>query len=687
MTQEIKEKRPKGETDLCRNRLLKYCKGQGLDLGCGNIKIKLEAIGIDLLSPYADMRLDARLMPYYENEHFDFIYSSHLLEEIQDTESTLREWLRIIKKGGYIILYQADRDYYYPLDDPRCNQKHIHHFIWEDLWEIFKKIEGVELIHHARYGREPYNEWSFELVVQKDGIKKDIINNDEGISILIPTLKRPKNIETFTKSVNETTLESDKVEIVFGIHEDDPASKDKIEELKSKVKINIRYEYIKRYEDNRIHLSFLWNQLYEKAKYPIVGYFGDDVLFHTKDWDKEIRDEFAKDKALMVCCNDVHIQKGKAATLFFTHKIVHDKFGFYLPMKFRRWYADTYWDVIFRNADKYHYREDIVTEHLHPDVFEERKDDVYKAMEAFKAADKKIWMSDENKEELKKAIDELKTFKSTEIKKISINKIFHLFWAGDHLSYLRFLTFKTCRLHHPDAKIILHHSPSYISHTNWPREKQDYQSDMGKNYFDSLKDIGIEIQIVDKFKDFAPVYQADFLRWEILKNQGGIYLDTDQIILKNFEPLLNCEMFYSAYALDAGIMYYPIGVLGSIKNHWLSVEMIKKLNAAYNPNVYQSIGPDLFRSFMNETEIVNKVENDSTIINYPQTYFYPAPEPDKYCEKMFAGESNHKLVDSYALHWFGGYQPSHIFNSKFTEEFAKTSNDLISIQLRNMGAL
>jgi len=402
------DNKPRGETDLCRNRLLKYCRGQGLDLGCGNVKIKSEAIGIDLLSPFADMKVDARLMPFYEDELFDYIFSSHLLEEIQDTEATLREWLRILKKGGHIVLYQADQDYYHPLDDPRCNQKHIHHFTWKELWEIFENIGGIELIHHARYSEDPYKEWSFELVIQKKGHEKEAINGNEGISILIPTLNRPQNIENFTTSVDKNTSEPDKVEIVFGIHKEDKLSAEKIEEIKDKVKITVRPVFITRYKDNRIHLSHLWNQIYEKAKYPIVGYFGDDVLFHTEGWDQEIRDEFKKDKTVMVCCNDVHIQKGKAATLFFTHKTVHDKFGFYLPMKFRRWYADTYWDVIFRNAGKYHYREDIVTEHLHPDVFKENKDSVYKAMETFKAADKKIWMSEENKKELYKHIEALK---------------------------------------------------------------------------------------------------------------------------------------------------------------------------------------------------------------------------------------------------------------------------------------
>jgi len=159
--------RPRGETDLCRGRLLKYCKGQGLDLGCGNVKIKPDAIAIDLYSPIADMNRDARDLSYYKNDFFDYVYSSHLLEEIENTEATVREWLRVIKPGGYLVLYQADKDLYYPMGDPQCNRAHKHHFGWEDLWAIIEKIGGVELEHHARYAEEPYKEWSFELVVRK----------------------------------------------------------------------------------------------------------------------------------------------------------------------------------------------------------------------------------------------------------------------------------------------------------------------------------------------------------------------------------------------------------------------------------------------------------------------------------------------------------------------------------------
>jgi predicted SAM-dependent methyltransferase len=401
--------KPKGETDHCRNRLLKYCKGQGLDLGCGLSKIRPNAIGIDLLSPMADMNIDARLLPCYPNEHFDYIYSSHLLEEIEDTESTLREWIRLIKEGGHIILYQADKDHYYPMGDPRCNQSHKHHFDWEILWAIFQKIGGMELVHHAGYFEEPHNEWSFELVVRKEGKQQIESEMHEGISILVPTLNRPKNIEDFSESIDKTTTDPSNVEIVFGIHEDDPTSKEKIEEINPKLKIDVRYEFIKRHDDGKVHLAFLWNQLYKKAKHPIVGYFGDDVLSHTPGWDIEVKREFAEEKNILVACNDVHVQKGKNATLFFTHKSFHDEIGFYLNPKFRRWYTDTFWDVVFKNAGKLHFREDLVMEHLHPDIFKERLDETYKAMESHKGDDREIWLSKENRDEVKKYIEFLKS--------------------------------------------------------------------------------------------------------------------------------------------------------------------------------------------------------------------------------------------------------------------------------------
>jgi SAM-dependent methyltransferase len=354
------------------------------------------------------MNCDAQLLDQYPDGLFDYIFSSHLLEEIEDTESTLREWLRVLKQNGNLVFYQADKERYYPLGSPQCNSRHKHHFLWEELWEILKRIGGVKLVHHSRNIGE---EWSFELVVKKTDEEKEQPMTGEGISILLPTLNRPDSMGVFAMAVDQTTKFPENVEIIFGVHEEDTASIQKATELKDRCKISIRYEIIKRFPDGKINLSFLWNQVYVKALHPILGYFSDDVVFHTPGWDEEVRREFAKDKTILVCCNDVHIQRGRVATLFFTHKCVHEKFGIYMNDRFRRWYDDTYWDLIYRGAGKLHYREDLIMEHLHPTKFPEKTDQVYKNMEIFKDEDSRIFFSPEIQEEIRRRAEELKNFK------------------------------------------------------------------------------------------------------------------------------------------------------------------------------------------------------------------------------------------------------------------------------------
>jgi len=374
------------------------------------------------------MRKDARKLDYYPAEHFNYVYSSHLLEEIQDTEPTLKEWVRVLKPGGYLVLYQILESRYFPIGHPNCNGLHKHHFTWESLWAMLEKMD-MELVLHDDHPET--KEWSFELVVRKNGAKSGQIGPNpatvsvsqehpaelparRGISILVPTLNRPVSMHKFALAVDSVTTVTDDVEIIYGVHEEDKTSIEKGRELGDSCKVKVRIEIISRYPDGKVHLSHLWNQLYPLATYDILGFFGDDVLFKTPGWDLEVRKEFEKDPSVLVSCNDVHIQKGRSATLFFTHKSVHDKVGFYLPPSFRRWYMDAFWDTVYRNAGKLHYREDIVTEHIHPDVFPEKMDDTYRALGGhtapggLKEEDKAHWLSEENRAELRKCIDLLK---------------------------------------------------------------------------------------------------------------------------------------------------------------------------------------------------------------------------------------------------------------------------------------
>ncbi len=47
-----------------------------------------------------------------EDKSYDFVYSSHTLEHMQDPAVALRQWWRVVTDGGFLILYIPDRDLY-----------------------------------------------------------------------------------------------------------------------------------------------------------------------------------------------------------------------------------------------------------------------------------------------------------------------------------------------------------------------------------------------------------------------------------------------------------------------------------------------------------------------------------------------------------------------------------------------
>jgi len=260
---------------------------------------------------------------------------------------------------------------------------------------------------------------------------------------------------------------------------------------------------------------------------------------------------------------------------------------------------------------------------------------------------------------------------------------FGLFWAGDTLSYLRYLTFKTLRHHHPSAKIQLYLIKEYNkSIHNWGVESQDFEKKLeSKNYLDELDKIGVEIINVKYIgsPDFCAILQSDLFRWIWMKEEGGIYLDTDQLILKSFDTLpLDNEFIYCRYNEMQCGDYYPIGVLGLEKGSEIATTAIGCVTKAYRPNIYNSSGPIAMHYIM-------KRVNLNRAFNAPSNYFYPI-NSSALVNYIYDGQF-YPSSESFALHLFGGHHLTQKFNEKYTEEMSKTSNDTVSKIIREQGII
>ena len=70
----------------------------------------MKIIGVDLRKTESvDVVADARMLPF-KNETFDYVYSSHVIEHFSHREvsKVLREWIRVLKKGGIIEIRCPD---------------------------------------------------------------------------------------------------------------------------------------------------------------------------------------------------------------------------------------------------------------------------------------------------------------------------------------------------------------------------------------------------------------------------------------------------------------------------------------------------------------------------------------------------------------------------------------------------
>lgn len=259
---------------------------------------------------------------------------------------------------------------------------------------------------------------------------------------------------------------------------------------------------------------------------------------------------------------------------------------------------------------------------------------------------------------------------------------FGLFWSGAPLSYLRYLTFKTLRYFHPRSRIQLFISRKYKKcedKSGLPNQEFINPAMIKKDYLPMLSALNVEVEKLNIFPESYPFQQADMYRWTWLRHNGGIYLDPDQIILRPFDslPLKKYGFMYSSYKVKSQFAlngeFSPIGVLGAERNNHIVNEVLSRIQKYKATNNYNAIGVLMMH------DIIKKIDMKNSF-NAPPNYFYPAP----ICDYM-DGIYNGKLTlpkESLSAHWFGGYGPSIDFNRKYTEEFAKISNDTISRFLR-----
>jgi ADP-heptose:LPS heptosyltransferase/predicted SAM-dependent methyltransferase len=149
--------------------LVKWTRGTGLDIGCGNYKPFPHFIGVDSGADIIkfghsfrpDMWIeDASKLQVFADEQMDFVFSSHLLEHIEEKNvvKTLKEWMRVLKLNGYLILYLPHEDLYPKVGEKHANPDHKWDVNYQRVHDFMEKAGCWDLMDfQMRDGGEEYS--------------------------------------------------------------------------------------------------------------------------------------------------------------------------------------------------------------------------------------------------------------------------------------------------------------------------------------------------------------------------------------------------------------------------------------------------------------------------------------------------------------------------------------------------
>jgi len=154
-------------------KLTPWIFGHGVDIGCGMRSIREDIIRVDIdKNVHPDFCCSADKLPI-KDEDFDFVTSIHSLEHVDNQYETLKEWFRILKKGGIIGIVHPDVEYTKPqtshVDDKNFNNNpYNHHFHENSLKSFLEQLKSWQsLSFRILDSGVACPGWSFYVILEK----------------------------------------------------------------------------------------------------------------------------------------------------------------------------------------------------------------------------------------------------------------------------------------------------------------------------------------------------------------------------------------------------------------------------------------------------------------------------------------------------------------------------------------
>lgn len=142
-------------------------KGNGIDIGAGNDCIEKHKDKFPEMVSVRDWDKkdgDAQLMASAADCSFDFVHSSHCLEHMRNPYDAIKNWMRVLKPGGHLVVTIPDWEMYEHRRWPSCFNPD-HKTAWS--MDADRKSDGNQVIHIPEFLESIREAFDFDVITCK----------------------------------------------------------------------------------------------------------------------------------------------------------------------------------------------------------------------------------------------------------------------------------------------------------------------------------------------------------------------------------------------------------------------------------------------------------------------------------------------------------------------------------------
>jgi hypothetical protein len=265
-----------------------------------------------------------------------------------------------------------------------------------------------------------------------------------------------------------------------------------------------------------------------------------------------------------------------------------------------------------------------------------------------------------------------------------IPKVAHFYWGGGPLSWLRFLSVQSFKKQNPDWQVKVH-QPITDSQApgSWANNiKQDFRKQL------TTLDVAVVEHDFDRYgfdNQAHEVHKSDFLRWQLLASQGGVWSDIDIFYIKPMESLAENNLQHANIDVALCPLKPPhkhtVGFMLASKDTSFYKYMSQVSLANYNPDVYQCMGSDLINGRFEDFESFGQQfpDNQFVFLNKKSVYVIASKTIDQFYQSVDPA-LNKKFNNSQVIgyHWFGGHPQSQEFENNLQPDTIKNYNHFLA---------